>query len=78
MTTEKKAVKKFQMTINLEDYEKLKIIAEKNQRSVVGQVAYWVYKDIEKYETENGKISTVINQQHNLFANAEINMGKIK
>ena len=53
---DKKEVKKFQMTLNLEGYEKLKIVAEKNQRSVVGQVAYWIYQCIESYESENGQI----------------------
>lgn len=53
---DKKEVKKFQMTLNLEGYEKLKIVAEKNQRSVVGQVAYWIYKNIAEYESENGQI----------------------
>lgn len=65
MTAEKKAVKKFHMTINLDGYEKLKIIAEKNQRSVVGQVAYWVYQNIEQYESENGAIASLVQNNNN-------------
>ena len=69
---DKKEIKKFQMKLNLDSYEKLKIIAEKNQRSIVGQVAYWCYKNIEQYESENGKISSLIQQTNNMFANTEI------
>lgn len=78
MTAEKKAVKKFQMTMNLDEYEKLKIIAEKNQRSVVGQVAYWVYQSIEQYESENGAILSLVQNTNNgngkFIANTAINM----
>ena len=60
------------MTLNLDSYEKLKILADKNQRSVVRQVAYWVEQNLEKYESEHGKISVM--QNNNVFANTEISM----
>lgn len=66
----KKEVKKFQMTIDLDSYEKLKVVADENQRSVVGQVAYWIYGNIAKYENEHGKINLVVqNNNGNVFAN---------
>ena len=71
MTTKKK-----QVNIRLQPnvYEKLKIIASNDKRAVTNLVEYWVEQEIFKYETEYGKISPVINQQHNLLANATINM----
>ena len=60
-----------------EIYEKFKVIAEKNNRSVSRQIEFLMQQCIEKYELENGKIAPVINQQHNLFANAEINMSRV-
>ena len=72
---DKNGVKKFQMTLNLDSYEKLKVVAEKNKRSVVRQVEYWIEQNLEKYENEHGKISLV--QNNNLFANAEINLSGV-
>ena len=72
---DKKDVKKFQMSLNLDSYEKLKVVADKNQRSVVRQVAYWIEQNLDKYESEHGKISVV--QNNNLFANAAINVSGV-
>lgn len=73
------ATNKQQVSVRVQPYtyEKFKIIAEKNNRSISQQVEFLMKQCIEKYETEYGKISPVINQQHNLFANAEINMSRI-
>ena len=70
------ATNKQQVSVRVQPYtyEKFKIIAQKDNRSISQQVEFLMKQCIEKYELENGKISPVINQQNNLFANAEINM----
>lgn len=54
---EKKAMKKFQMVMEIDTYEKLKYISDLDERSVVKQINYWVKQQIEKYESNKGKIS---------------------
>ena len=56
MTTKKKAVTiRFQPRV----YEKLKVIAEYEKRSVTNLVEYLSEKHIENYETKNGKLHIV-------------------
>ena len=37
-------------------YKKTKVIAKKEKRSINSQLEYFVIKEVEKYEKENGKI----------------------
>lgn len=69
------ATGKQQVSVRIQPYtyEKFKILAEKNNRSISQQVEFLMKQCVERYENEHGKISLV--QNNNLFANAEINMG---
>lgn len=60
-----------------EVYEKFKVIAEKNSRSISQQLEFLMKQCVEKYESEYGKISPVIQQNNNLFANAAINVSGV-
>ncbi|MFB0842105.1 Arc family DNA-binding protein [Paenibacillus oleatilyticus] len=53
MTTNKKV---FTLRLNENNFEKIKIIAEKNKRSIAMQIEYLIEQHIDKYEKENGTI----------------------
>ncbi|WP_157244021.1 Arc family DNA-binding protein [Paenibacillus elgii] len=53
MATNKKV---FTLRLNENNFEKIKIIAEKNKRSIAMQIEYLIEQHIEKYEEENGSI----------------------
>lgn len=40
-------------------YEKIKVIAEKERRSISNLIEILIIKEIENYETNNGNINTV-------------------
>lgn len=52
------ATDKRQFTLRLQDdnFEKIKLIAEKSKRSIAMQIEYILEQFIEKYEKENGEI----------------------
>ena len=58
MATDKRQVS---IRIKLLNYDKLKIIAEKNSRTVTNQVEYLVARYIEDYEARYGQIAPAIN-----------------
>ncbi|MCM3268811.1 hypothetical protein [Paenibacillus elgii] len=53
MATNKKV---FTLRLEENNFEKIKIIAEKNKRSIAMQIEYLIEQHIEKYEEENGSI----------------------
>ncbi|MBU7317133.1 Arc family DNA-binding protein [Paenibacillus oleatilyticus] len=53
MTTNKKV---FTLRLNENNFQKIKIIAEKNKRSIAMQIEYLIEQHIDKYEKENGTI----------------------
>lgn len=68
---DKKKMKKFQVSLKYDSYEKLKEIADYNKKSVVKQVEYWIEQQIAKeskktsIDTEKAKVSantTTLNQ----------------
>ena len=62
MATNKKQVG---IRIKPQNYDKLKVIAEKNSRTVTNQVEYLVARCIEDYEEKYGQIAPVINTDIN-------------
>ena len=75
---EEKEIKKFLMTISLDSYEKLKVVADREQRSVVGQVAYWIYQNLAKYEADNGKIVGAYPMNNGIFTNNQVGNNSLK
>lgn len=53
MATNKKV---FTLRLEENNFEKIKIIAEKNKRSIAMQIEYLIEQHIEKYEEEHGSI----------------------
>lgn len=56
MATNKPQVKAY---IDNNTYEKFKIIAEKERRSISNLIEILILKEIENYESNNGNINTV-------------------
>lgn len=56
MPTNKPQVKAY---IDNVTYEKFKIIAEKERRSISNLIEFLIIREIENYETHNGNINTV-------------------
>lgn len=56
MPTNKPQVKAY---IDNVTYEKIKVIAEKERRSISNLIEILIVKEIENYETNNGNINTV-------------------
>lgn len=54
MATNKQAVS---ARVNPVLYKKFKFVAEKNSRTISMQIEYLMRKDVEQYESENGKIT---------------------
>lgn len=54
------ATDKRQFTLRLQDdtFEKIKVIADKNKRSITMQIEFLIEQHIEKYEKENGQIKS--------------------
>ncbi len=53
MATNKKV---FTLRLEEKNFEKIKIIAEKNKRSIAMQIEYLIEQHIDKFEEENGPI----------------------
>ncbi|WP_458119314.1 Arc family DNA-binding protein [Paenibacillus sp. Z6-24] len=53
MATDKKV---FTLRLHEENFEKIRVIAEKNKRSIAMQIEYLIEQHIEEYEREKGKI----------------------
>ena len=74
------ATNKQQVSVRVQPYtyEKFKVIAEKNNRSISQQVEFLMKQCIEKYELEYGTISQLVQSNNtgsvNFVANTEINM----
>ena len=72
------ATNKKQVNIRLQPsvHEKLRIVAEKDKRTVTNLVEYWVEKNLSDYEKDNGKISITQNNNNsgNGIFNNEIKM----
>ena len=64
--------KKILLRLKPSNYEKLKTIAEKNNRALSNQIEYLIEQHIENYETQNGKLNVVNVQQgdNNTFQNS--------
>ena len=47
----------FTFRLDEDTYEKVKVIARKEERVLNSQLEYWIKKGVEQYERENGVIS---------------------
>lgn len=56
MTTDKK---QFTLRLREEIHDKIKVIADKNKRSLTMQIEYLIEQHIEAYEKENGILKRV-------------------
>jgi hypothetical protein len=52
----------FTLRLQEENFDKIKIIAEKNKRSIAMQIEFLIEQYIEEYEKKNGTIR--INEHH--------------
>ena len=55
--------KQFLVRLKTNTYEKLKVVAQKNSRSVSNQIEFLVERYIEGYEKQNGQLSLFNVQQ---------------
>lgn len=53
MTTDKR---QFTLRLQEENFEKIKVIAEKNKRSIAAQIEFLIEEYIAEYERQNGTI----------------------
>lgn len=53
MATDKRV---FTLRLNEDNFEKIKVIADKNKRSIAMQIEYLIEQHIEEYEKEKGNI----------------------
>jgi hypothetical protein len=51
MTTDKR---QFTLRLREENFEKIKVIADKNKRSIAAQIEYLIEEYISEYERKNG------------------------